>query len=63
MVKTEERSICACGKGRLDFAEITKVCEKLGVVNVLVEQDNAVNMDDPFGEMAFSFSHLRPIIK
>ena len=63
MAKNEEKSICACGRGLLDFAEITAVCEELGVCNVLVEQDNAVKMDDPFGEMAFSYNHLKNIVK
>ena len=63
MLSEEDRSICACGKGILDFSEITAVCEKLGVKNVLVEHDNAVKMDDPFGEMAFSYNHLKNIVK
>ena len=63
MDKTEDRAICACGKGILDFAEITAACEKLGVQNVLVEQDNAVKMEDPFGEMTFSYNHLKNIVK
>ncbi len=63
MANNEDRSICACGKGTLDFSEITSVCERLGVKNVLVEQDNAVKTDDPFGEMAFSYNHLKDIVK
>lgn len=61
MAHDEERSICACGQGRLDFKAITDVCLELGVVNVLVEQDNAVKFD-PFEQMQSSFDHLRPII-
>ena len=63
MSRDEDRAICACGRGRLDFTEITAVCEELGVKNVLVEQDNAVKMEDPFGEMAFSYNHLKNIVK
>jgi len=63
MASDEKRSICACGQGTLDFKAIFEQCEKLGVENVLVEQDNASNMDDPLGQMQLSFDHLRPIIK
>ena len=59
----EKRSICACGDGTLDFAKIYETCKDLGVKTVLVEQDNAVDFADPFGEMEKSFKHLRPIIK
>lgn len=63
MADLEDRSICACGKGTLDFSEIADVCRELGVKNVLVEQDNAVKMDDPFGEMEFSYNHLKNIVR
>ncbi len=59
----EKRSICACGQGTLDFKAIFDQCEKLGVVNVLVEQDNAADLGDPMDQMKLSFDHLRPIIK
>lgn len=64
MANTEERGICACGTGTLNFQAIFEACQKNGgVENVLVEQDNAVDFDDPFGQMEISFRHLRPIIK
>lgn len=56
-------AMCACGEGALDFAKISKVCEEIGVVNALVEQDNASQAPDPYGEMEKSFKHLRPLIK
>lgn len=60
----EDRSICACGNGTLDFSAITALCEKLGVKNVLVEQDNANSkFNDAFGQMKISFDYLRPTIK
>lgn len=62
MANDEKRSICACGSGVLNFAEIAEVCRKLNVRNVLVEQDNAVDSPDAFAEMRSSFSHLRPLI-
>ncbi len=55
--------ICACGEGFSDFAAIVAACEKVGVTNALVEQDNAVSKDDPFGEMEKSAKHLLPMIK
>lgn len=64
MAKSEEREICACGTGVLDFAAITEACLKNGgVKNVLIEQDNAVKFEDPFGQMEIGFKNLRPIIK
>ena len=62
MAKDAERSICPCGKGVLDFQRIFEVCQKVGVQNVLVEQDNAVNSPDAFADMETSFTHLRPIV-
>lgn len=63
MATDEKRSICACGDGILNFEKIYDTCKDLGVKTVLVEQDNAVDFADPFGEMEKSFKHLRPIIK
>jgi len=57
------RFIRTPGQGRLDFQKIYEACAKVGVENVLVEQDNAPKMPDPFAEMEFAFKHLRPIIK
>ena len=62
MANDEARGICACGNGVLDFARIYEVCRRIGVQNVLVEQDNAVDMPDAFAEMEASFRHLRPIV-
>lgn len=61
MARDEERSICACGQGKLDFKAITDVCLELGVVNAMVEQDNAVKLG-AFEQMQLSFDHLRPIV-
>lgn len=62
MAKDEKRSICSCGAGVLNFAAIEAVCREVGVKNVLVEQDNAVDDADPFAEMDASFRYLRPIV-
>lgn len=63
MADNEEQSICACGDGVIDFEKLTRVCETLGVVNVLVEQDNANKFESgDIEQMRRSFMHLRPII-
>ena len=63
MSKLEDRSICACGDGVIDFAALTEVCLELGVKNVLVEQDNAKKFEGgDIEQMRRSFAHLRPIV-
>ena len=63
MDKTEAKDICACGDGVIDFVYLTKICEELGVRNILVEQDNANKFEDgDIAQMTKSFAHLRPII-
>ncbi len=56
-------NICTCGEGFSDFASIVAACKKVGVENVLVEQDNASDKEDPFGEMKKSYDHLAPMFK
>ena len=63
MACDEKRSICSCGAGVLDFASYLPLCESLGTENILVEQDNANDADDPFGELENSFRCLRRMIK
>jgi len=62
MAQDEKRSICACGRGRSDLAAIVSACRTSGVSNLLVEQDNATDAADPFGEMAFSLQTLRGLL-
>ncbi len=64
MADDAERSICACGDGIMDFASIYRKLQELGCVeNILVEQDNAVKKDDPFGEMQKSYNTVRAIMQ
>ena len=63
MSRGADREICACGEGRLDFAAYLPVCETLGCENILVEQDNANDRADPFGELETSYRALRPLVK
>ena len=59
----DRETICPCGEGFSDFPAIVEACRKVGVANVLVEQDNAVDKDDPFGEMERSAKFLLPLFK
>lgn len=57
------REICACGEGRLELASYLPLCESLGTENILVEQDNANDHADPFGQLEISYRTLRPLVK
>ena len=59
--KADRDTICPCGEGFSDFPAIVAACRKVGVENVLVEQDNAPAKDDPFGEMQRSAEYLLPL--
>ena len=52
--------ICPCGDGLIDFAPIYALCEKVGVQDVFVEQDNAPDTDS-IACMKKSFEALRGI--
>jgi len=60
--KAEVSTICPCGEGFSNFPEIIAACEKVGVKNALVEQDNAPSKEDPFNEMERSANYLLPLI-
>ncbi len=51
--------ICPCGTGVIDFGEVKKLCEELAIPNALVEQDNAPDSGDSFGQMAISYNNLK----
>ena len=51
------------GDGNINFKAIIPKMLEAGAEYFIVEQDNAVKMDDPFGEMAFSYNHLKNIVK
>ena len=59
-MKTEPNGdICPCGEGIIDFAPVVKLCDELGIVNALVEQDNAPDSGDSIGQMAISYNNLK----
>ncbi len=61
-MRTEPRGeICPCGVGTIDFAPVVKLCDELGIVNALVEQDNAPASGDSFGQLAISYNNLKNI--
>ena len=51
--------ICPCGEGVIDFAPVVELCDKLGIPNALVEQDNAKLSGDSYGQMAISYNNLK----
>lgn len=51
-------AICHCGGGIVDFLPIYKLCVEIGVENAQVEQDNAPDLGDSFGEMKKSYDYL-----
>ena len=61
--EADSSTICPCGEGFSNFPEIVAACKRVGVKNVLVEQDNAVNKPDPFGEMERSVKYLLPLFE
>ena len=62
-VVTGRVSMCPCGEGVIDFKSLIALCEKYGVRNAYVEQDNAPDLGDVFEQMKTSFDNLFPIIK
>ena len=54
-------AICPCGEGIIDFSEVIKLCDELGIENALVEQDNAPDSGDSIGQMAISYDNLKPL--
>ena len=59
MKEEPKGAICPCGTGVVDFGEIKALGEKLGIPYALVEQDNAPESGDSFGQMAISFGNLK----
>ena len=59
MLTEPKGDICHCGGGVIDFAPLVKLCDEMGIVNALVEQDNAPDTKDSFNEMKISFNNLK----
>lgn len=52
---------CACGNGKVALDIYAEKVKSLGIENVIVEQDNAQDYPDPFGQMAQSAATLRKL--
>ena len=60
MLSEPKGPICPCGDGVIDFAPILALCDRLGIPEALVEQDNAPDTDS-YACMKKSFDALAPI--
>ena len=59
-MKSEPKGdICPCGEGVIDFRPVIKLCDELGIVNALVEQDNAPDSGNSIGQMTISYNNLK----
>lgn len=59
-MKSEPKGeICPCGLGTIDFAPVVKLCNEIGIVNALVEQDNAPATGDSYGQLEISYNNLK----
>ena len=54
---------CACGKGTVKLAHYAEKVKELGIKDVIVEQDNALNYPNPMGQMADSAACLRGLFE
>jgi sugar phosphate isomerase/epimerase len=61
MASEPQGEICPCGEGVIDFAPVIKLCDELGIVNALVEQDNAPDSNDSIGQMRISYNNLKSL--
>lgn len=62
--KTEKGGpvFCPCGSGIVDLPAFYEKCKAFGVTVGFVEQDNAVNAEDPLHEMEQSCRYLRKLM-
>ncbi len=61
MISEPKGDICPCGVGVIDFKPVIELCDSLGIPYALVEQDNAPQSGDSFGQMKISHDNLRPL--
>ncbi len=54
---------CPIGLGVTDFKPIVALCNQLGIPNALVEQDNAANTDDSYGQMKISYDNIHHLFE
>lgn len=63
MLTAPKGDICHCGQGVIDFGPLVKLCNELGIVNALVEQDNAPDSGDSINQMKLSYENLKKHFK
>ncbi len=61
MLTEPKGPICPCGEGVIDFKPLITLCDEIGIENALVEQDNAPESGDSYGQMAISYKNLKPL--
>ncbi len=59
MESEPQGKFCPCGTGIIDFGKITALCEEMTIPYALVEQDNAPEGGDSFGQMEISYNNLK----
>ena len=59
MKSEPQGEICPCGEGVIDFSPVIRLCDELGIVNALVEQDNAPDSGDSINQMKISYDNLK----
>lgn len=52
---------CACGKGVVDLPKYAEAVKALGIQDVIVEQDNALNYPEPMAQMKQSAAALEAL--
>ncbi len=63
-MKSEPKGeIVPCGEGIIDFKPVIELCDSLGIENALVEQDNAPESGDSYGQMKISCNNLKIYFK
>lgn len=61
-MKSEPKGeICPCGEGVIDFKPVIELCDRMGITNALVEQDNAPDSGDSIGQMKISYNNLKEL--
>ena len=59
--KVNQPVFCACGAGKVVLEAYAQKVKSLGIENVIVEQDNAQDYPDPFGQMEESAAYLQKL--
>ncbi len=61
MKEEPKGDICPCGEGIIDFKPVIELCDKMGIPNALVEQDNAAESGDSYGQMKISYKNIKEL--